>query len=445
MEYTKRLAEYVVQSRPEDIPADVWNEGKRALLNVVGCCLGGSPHEAMGATLRALSPYSGERTSAVIGRSERADPLLASLLNGISSHVHDYDDTTPKNYIHCSPPVAPALLAYASANPVSGRDFLHAFILGFEVVSRIGNATYPSYYDQGWHSTGSIGVFGAAVAIGRLLKLDSTQMVHALGLAATQSAGIREMFGSMAKSFHPGRAAQGGYVAALMAQQGFTTGTQVLEGPRGFAAVQCRDYDLNKVTDGLGQEFDLRVNTYKPFPCGIVIHPTIDACIQLHERHHLVAEEIAAVELRVAPLVKDLCNKQFISTDLEGKFSVYHGAAIGLARGKGGLADFTAEAVNDPALRRIRELAVAIGDPSVSEDSCVARVTMRNGDSFHIALEHSLGNLEKPLSNDQLEAKFRDQAGVIRPEQADAAIQACWAIDTAPNLSRLIDSCVPAA
>ena len=161
MEYTKRLAEYVVQSRPEDIPADVWNEGKRALLNVVGCCLGGSPHEAMGATLRALSPYSGERTSAVIGRSERADPLLASLLNGISSHVHDYDDTTPKNYIHCSPPVAPALLAYASANPVSGRDFLHAFILGFEVVSRIGNATYPSYYDQGWHSTGSIGVFGA--------------------------------------------------------------------------------------------------------------------------------------------------------------------------------------------------------------------------------------------------------------------------------------------
>lgn len=443
MEYTKTLVQYLLTSRPADIPQDVRHEARRAVLNIVGCCLGGAPHEAMDMAISALSPYSGPATSAVIGRSERTDPLLASLLNGLSSHVHDYDDTTPRNYIHCTPPVASALLAYASANRVSGEDFMHAFVLGFEVVSRIGNATYPSYYEQGWHSTGSIGVMGAAVAIGTLLRLDELQMTHALGLAATQAAGIREMFGSMAKGFHPGRAAQGGYVAALLAQKGFTSGTKVLEGPRGFAAVSCREYDLSKVTDQLGTNYDLRVNTYKPFPCGIVIHPTIDACIQLHDEHGIRGEDIQAVELRVAPLVKDLCNKQFITTDLEGKFSIYHGAAMGLVRGKGGHAEFTTEAVNDPALRRVRELAVATGDPSVSEDGAIVDVMLRNGRKVHITLQHSLGNLQRPLTDGQLEAKFRDQAGVITPRQADAAIAACWRFDQLEDMGPVIEASVP--
>src|SRR5262249_10400047 len=152
----------------------------------------------------------------VLGRGERLDPLHASLMNGISSHVYDYDDTTPKNYIHPTSPVASALFAYASVHPVSGRDFLHAFILGFEAESRIGNAVCPAHYDVGWHITGTAGVFGAAAAIGRLLGLSVQEMIWALGLAGTQAAGLREMFGSMAKSFHPGRAAQNGYSAALL-------------------------------------------------------------------------------------------------------------------------------------------------------------------------------------------------------------------------------------
>ena len=166
-------------------------------------------------------------------------PLHASLLNGLSSHVHDFDDTTPKNYIHPTSPVASALFAYASANAVNGTDFMHAFILGFEAESRIGNSVYPAHYDVGWHITGTAGVFGAAVAIGKLLRLTEQQMIWAIGLAATQAAGLREMFGSMAKSLHPGRAAQNGYAAALLAREGFTAGEHSLEGPRGFAAVQA--------------------------------------------------------------------------------------------------------------------------------------------------------------------------------------------------------------
>ena len=298
MSETKALASWVVKSQPEDIPEDVWREALRAIFNYTGCALGGSPDAAVNIAMRAFAPFFGPASASILGRKERADPLHAALMNGISSHVHDYDDTTPKNYIHPSSPVASALFAYASANPVSGRDFVHAFILGFEAESRIGNSVYPAHYDVGWHITGTAGVFGAAVAIGKLVGLSERQMVWAIGLAATQAAGLREMFGSMAKSLHPGRAAQNGYASALLAREGFTSGERGLEGPRGFAAVQAAEYDLSKITANLGIDFDLRANTYKPFPCGIVNHPTIDGAIQIQQEYRLAAESIRAVRLR---------------------------------------------------------------------------------------------------------------------------------------------------
>src|ERR1700727_1041598 len=237
MSETKALANWVVKSRLEDIPDDGRREALGGIINYTGCALGGSPDAAVNLAMQAFAPFFGPATASILGRKERVDPLHASLMNGIGSHVYDYDDTTPKNYIHPSSPVASALFAYASANKVSGHDFVHAFILGFEAESRIGNAVYPAHYDVGWHITGTAGIFGAAIAIGKLLKLTPQQMIWNIGLAATQAAGIREMFGSMAKSLHPGRAAQNGYESALLAQAGFTAGERGLEGPRGFAAV----------------------------------------------------------------------------------------------------------------------------------------------------------------------------------------------------------------
>ena len=313
------------------------------------------------------------------------------------------------------------------------------------MVSRIGNATYPAHYDAGWHSTGSIGVFGAAASIGRLLDIDADGMTYAIGLAATQAAGIREMFGSMGKAFHPGRSAQSGYMAALLAQKGFTTGRFPLEGPRGFAAVTAAKYELGKLTAGLGTDFDLRANAYKPFPCGIVVHPTIDACIQLRAKHDLSAEQIASVELRVAPLVKDLCDKKDISAGLEGKFSIYHASAIGLGRGKGGLAEFTDEAVNDSSLKRLREATTAVSDSSVKDDAVDVSVRLNDGRTVRLHLEGSLGNLARPLSEAQLEAKFRDQATVLTTTQIDRAIAACWAIEEMTDVSTLIGHCIPSA
>jgi 2-methylcitrate dehydratase PrpD len=446
MSETRSLASYVVTSRLEDIPDDVRHEAKRALLNYVGCAIGGCRHEAVDIVLAALGPFAGKPTASILGRAEQLDPLHASLANGISSHVLDYDDTTPGNYSHTSSPVASAMFAFASANRVRGADFLPAFVLGFEAASRVANAVYPAHYDAGWHITGTAGVFGAAVAIGRFLRLDEQRMVWALGLAATQAAGLREMFGSMGKAFHPGRAAQNGYSAALLAEAGFTAGEHGLEGPRGFAAVQASRADLSKITTRLGVDFDLRANTYKPYPCGIVNHPTIDGAIRLHDSHRPDPDSIVAVRLRVAPLVLDLCNQQNITLGLQGKFSVYHGAAVGLVRGRAGVDEYTDEAVNDPRVRRVRERATAVGDPSVTEDQAHVEVELADGSTLGTFVEQSLGNLGRPLSDRQLEDKLRDQAtGALSAPDIESLVGLCWNVERLEDVAELVTATRPAS
>jgi 2-methylcitrate dehydratase PrpD len=445
---TEALAAFVVDSDFSALPQEVVAEARRALLNYLGCALGGSIEAPLSIAIDTLAPFSGKPTACVLGRPERFDPLHAALLNGIGSHVHEYDDTTPKNYVHPSVPVASALFAYASANshpnPVSGRDFLHAFILGFEAESRIADSVYPAHYEAGWHITSTAGVFGAAAAVGKLLKLDTRQMVWAFGLAATQSAGVREMFGSMAKSFQPGRAAQNGYTAALLARADFSAGERALEGPRGFAQVTTGKFDADKITAGLGAEFSLHVNAYKPYACGLVVHPTIDGCSRIRAKHHLDPAAITAVRLRVAPLVLDLCNHRDLRRALQSKYSIYHAAAIGLVRGKGGLQEFTEAAVHDPALARLRSLTTAIPDPAITADQVHIEVDLDSGATLTLFVEESLGNLANPLNDAQLEEKFRDQAVLaLPPAVVEQLIQMCWKIDTLADVGELCRAAVP--
>ena len=411
MSETKALATYLVNSRLEDIPEDVRHESRRALLNYIGCAVGGSQRARSRDCAHALSSLISEspRPASWPGRNEWIR-CYAALINGISSHVFEYDDTMPKNYIHPTPPVASAIFAYASANRVSA-DAISSMrsCLGFETEARVGNAVYPAHYDAGWHITSTAGVFGAAAAIGKLLGLSIQQMIWALGLAATQASGLREMFGYMAKSFHAGRAAQNGYAGAVMAQSDFTAGERSIEGPRGFAAVQAAKYDLSKITDGLGTDFQIRYNAYKPYPCGLVVHPAIDGCIDLYRDHHPAPDSIKAVRVRVAPLVMDLCNKKDITRGLEGKYSIYHSCAVGLVRGKAGLQEYTDAAVNDPAVKSVRERVTAIADTSITEDQAHIEVELQDGRKLVRFIEQSLGNVHRPLSDRQLEDKLRDQ------------------------------------
>ena len=266
---TRILARYAATSPATQVPGSVRKEAARTLLNWVGCAVGGSQQGAPGRAVAALAPFGGAAQASLFGRPERLDAMGAALVNGISSHVLDFDDTHLKTIIHPAGPVASALTAFAEYRPMTGAEFMHALVLGCEVECRMGNAVFPEHYALGWHITGTMGVFGAAAAIGRVLGLNEQQMAWAMGIAATQPVGLKVQFGSDTKSFHPGRAAQNGMMAALLAQQGYTAAENAIEGFDGWGQAISPRRNWAEVTEGLGERYELALKTYKPFACGI--------------------------------------------------------------------------------------------------------------------------------------------------------------------------------
>ncbi len=429
MEVTRGLARNIVRSVPGDIPPPVRHEAARALLNWCGCAIGASRHETTENALAAVLPFAGAPQAQILGRAERVDILNAALINGISSHVFDFDDTHARA-IHPSAPVLPALLALAEWKKISGADLVHAFVLGVEAECRIGLSVFPEHYMAGWHITGTAGVFGAAAAAGMLLGLNEQQMSWALGIAATQSAGLREMFGSMCKSLHPGRAAQNGLGAALLAANNFTSSEQGIEAKRGFGQVMSTKFDPSIITAEWGGRWELMSNMYKPYACGLVVHGTIDGCIQLRNEYGLTPEMIERVDLRVSPIVFELTAKDNPQTGLEGKFSVYHAAAVALRFGRAGEAEFSDAAVLDPATVALRKKVRIERDESIGRVQSHVFITLRDGRRLERRVEQALGTLERPMTDADLEAKFRGLAeGVLGAAQIEEVIRMCWDVE----------------
>ncbi len=431
---TRKLARYVVAARYEDLPAPVRKEAQRTLLNWAGCAIGGSRHETLDIAISALTPFAGPGQATVLGRKEKLDVLHASLMNGISSHIFDYDDTHLRTIIHPAGPVASAILALAEYQQVSGRDFLNALVLGAEVECRIGNAVWPNHYDIGWHITGTAGVFGSAAAVGKLLRLNEQQMVWALGLAASQPVGLREMFGTMTKSFSPGRAAQNGFTAALLASKNYTCSDQGIEAQRGWANVLSTAHNYSEITEKLGQTYEISINTYKPFACGVVIHPTLDACIQLRNQYKLTADQIDRVELRVHPLVLELTGKKTPQTGLEGKFSVYYAAAVALMQGAAGERQFSDKLARDPQVVALRDKVMTTIDPAIGPEQVRVIVTLKDGQRLEKYIDNVIGSVKNPMTDSALEAKFADLAqGVIPAAQARKVMDLCWGVEKLPS------------
>src|SRR5512140_624036 len=291
-------------------PSRGWNDGveheaHRTFYNWLGCAIGAARHEAADAALAAVAMLEPAAQATVLGRAERIDMASAALVNGITSHTFDFDDTHLKTIIHPAGPVASAVLALAEHAGLSGRAVMDALVLGIDVSCRVGNCVYPDHYDRGWHITGSTGMLGAAAGCARLLQLDERQAAMALGIAASQPIGLREQFGTMTKPFHPGAAARAGLTSALLAMHGFTSSARAIEAPRGFVQVVSDKRTWSEVTDELGERFEIAFNTYKPFACGIVIHPSIDAAVQLRDRG-VAPEQVERIALRVHSLVLEL-------------------------------------------------------------------------------------------------------------------------------------------
>lgn len=433
-EVTRILARWILESSYEKLPENVRREGVRSFLNWVGVAIGGSHHETLDVAVSALQPFSGPPQAGLFGRTERFDIMNGAFLNGVSSHIFDFDDTHLKTIIHPAGPVASAILAYAEMKPVSGRDFLDALVTGIEVECRIGNSVYPNHYDAGWHITGTCGPFGAAAAAGKLMGLTEQQMVYALGLAASQPVGLRESFGSMNKSFNPGRAAANGLFAAILAGKGFTSSDGMIEARRGWANTISTKQDWSEITDGLGTRYESLLNTYKPFACGIVMHPTIDAAVQIRDEDRVRPEDIARVDLKVHPLVLELTGKTAPKTGLEGKFSIYHAAAVAFVEGAGGEKQFSDRAVTDPRVVALRGKVMPVVTPGIDASQVDMTVTLNDGRTLHRFIRHAIGSVEKPMTDVQLEAKFTDLAeGVLPQAQVKRVMALCWSLPDLKN------------
>ena len=441
---TRTLAEFVANHPSRGWSDAVDHEAHRTFMNWVGCAVGASRHETAMAALAAVRTLQPAAQATVLGRDEKVDMASAALLNGISSHTFDFDDTHLKTIIHPAGPVASALLALAEQlDGVTGRQLIDALVLGIDVSCRIGNVMYPDHYDRGWHITGSTGMLGAAAGCARLLGLDAQRTAMALGIAASQPVGMREQFGTMTKPFHPGGAARAGLMAALLARHGFTASPRALEAPRGFVQTVSTKCDWREASDELGRRFEISFNSYKPFACGIVIHPSIDACAQLAEQG-VRPEDVARIELKVHPLVLELTGKKEPADGLQAKFSVYHGCAAGLTFGRAGEDEFSDRIVNRPDMVALRRKVVASVDGAIGEASVDVTAVLGDGRRVHIFVEHAIGSLQKPMSDAQLEAKFHGLADPVLGSPATAQlIAACWQAGSAPDVRALAELAVP--
>jgi len=433
---TATLARFVVESRWNDLPPEVHHETKRGLLNFIGAAFGGARDAAIDHAATVLGRFSGRPEAGIIGRPERYDALTASFLNAASGNVLDFDDTHHPTVIHPTSPVAPPLIALGETGHMSGADFLHALALGIEIACRIGNSVSPFHYARGWHITSTCGAVGAAAASGKVLGLDTQRMVCALGLGANQACGLVESLGSMAKSVSVGNAARNGLFAALLAQQGYTAAPGTLEGPRGFAQVMGDRPNLKAMTRNLGARWEVCNNMLKPYPSGVVLHSVTDACLELRARHHPPIERIAGIRVYGHPLLRQRADRPAPGSGREAAVSAQHSVAVCFIHGAAGVAQYSDASCREPAVLALGAKVSVEEDPRIAVAGARVTLTLNDGQTYSIEIEHALGSLQRPMSDADVEAKVRTLvAGHDCP--VDRLIEAVWQLDRCEDVSAL--------
>lgn len=437
-ESTRRLAEFVARARLADVPAETLHLAKRGILDALGTALGAAHDDGVAIARRVALELGGSPQATLWADGRRTSVTHAALVHGIMAHILDYDDTHLPTILHPSGSLVSAVLPLAEWRGASGADALLAYLVGFEVGARVALSVHPDHYDAGWHVTGTAGGIAAAAAAARVLGLDAERTAWALGTAVSQAAGLREMFGSMCKSLHMGKAAQNGVLAALLAREGFTSADQPLEGRRGFGAVLSTRFNEAALTDGLGEQWEVHRNGFKPYACGVVTHPAIDAARRLRALGYGPAV-VRRIEAFVHPLVLELCGKSEPRVGLEGKFSIYHCIAVGFLDDAAGPAQFTDATVSRPDVVALRRLVEATADPALGEGQARLVLHLADGRPVEVFVPAATGTIENPMSDADLTAKFRALAApVVGTAAADAIAATVWQLDAEPDVRHLI-------
>jgi 2-methylcitrate dehydratase PrpD len=432
------LVDIVLGLELASLPADVVAGAQRSMTDWVGTAIRGSVEPLADAIVKVIEQTGGEPQATIVARRRKASVLMAAMANGAQSHALDFDDTHLPSIVHASSPVAPVVLALGEWKHRSGADVLAAFIAGFEVETRIGRQIGRRMTERGWHVTGNLGHFGAAAAAGKLLGLNATQLANALGVAGTQAAGLTASFGTMAKPFHPGKAAMNGVLSAMLAREGFTGGTQVIDGPGGLPQTYLGVDDMSAAGEDLGKRWEILENSTKFYAACHLTHASVDAARALREQVAPVADAIESIRCRVYPLVMNVANQRDPQTDLEAKFSIAYCVASGLLRGNAGEADFGAAVLRDPALRRLIPRVTPEPDPSVGIGAAEVTITLKDGRVLQHRTTAARGTPGNPGTRDDLEEKFRGLAGVVLPAaQVETLVLALRRLPDVPDVAEI--------
>ena len=435
---TKTLCGHLAAARYEDLPAKAVGEARRGILDWIGCALAGSLHPTVAKLLEVLREAGGSGQATVFAHDLKLGFLDAPLANGQMGHLLDYDDTHMGGVVlHTSSPVLSALFSLAQRAPVSGREFMLAYAVGFEAGVRTGR-TAPAHHRGGWHLTGTLGSIAAGAAAGKLLKLDTQRLTYAMGIAATQAGGMQQNRGTMCKSFHAGKAAANGVLAAMLAERGFDSTQEIVEGKRGFCRIYSETADVDQLLAGWGGGWLIETNGHKPYACGVVLHPLIDAAVALRAKSGFDPAAVDEIRLRVNPLVLSITGVVEPSNGLQSKFSVYHSAAVAYAEGAAGVAQYSDAKANDPLLTALRRKVKPVADDTLRNDE--ARATVAAGArrvEVHVA--HASGTVSNPMSDAAIEAKFLANATpVIGAGHAQRVCDSVWSLEKTGDMRELI-------
>ncbi|TJV46061.1 MAG: MmgE/PrpD family protein [Mesorhizobium sp.] len=437
---TDALARFALDMNSSQLSEPVRHECVRALVDAIGCSLGGSRHSIVEVAYEALREFFGRPTTTLLGRADKADLLHATLLNGLAGAAYSFFDTYSDALLHPGVPVAAGLLGLAERTQASGAQFVSAFATGLEAACRLTKtiALAPAEASISWSQSGIVGGVATALAAGKLLGLDQQRLRWALGIAASQSAGTRADHGTMTASLIFGHAAQTGVRAALLAANGFTSSHASLEDRHGFASVFATKPNFMALVDGLGRDFVLMENTYKPFPCGVVIHPAIDAMLQLKKEAGFSGPDISRIEINATQSAVTFGSRPHPANEIEAKFSLHHWVAAAASRGKAGIAEGASAVVEDKEVARLRGVITLNADPSTPPKGAELLVDLLDGRRVTKSVIHCIGSLERPMSDADLEAKFVDQGGaMIGVERAQDLVRDCWRIMDIPDASLL--------
>ncbi|WP_420954732.1 MmgE/PrpD family protein [Burkholderia gladioli] len=432
---------YTLAGQP--LPAKVADEARRSLINVIGTSIGASRHPGVNAILAAAVEIGAQPAAPVPGRVERTDLHFSALATGFAGHLDDFDDTHLATVIHPAASVFAVLTALAPSTQPSGAQALTAFALGCEAQLRVGVSISPEHYDRGWHITGTCGVIGCAVTAALLLGLDADGIRRATAIAASMFVGQREAFGTMTKPYHPGKAAANGIAAAQLAQRGQPAEDDIFEAPGGYSHSLSTKVDFELMNGAMGERWELLSNTYKPYPCGIVAHPAIDAGLALSARIPELGE-IESITLRCHPLVPELMGNPQPKDGLQARFSAIHGVAAALCDRRVGIAQYEDARVVQPDVSAMRARTKLVPDSTVNRDEVFIEALLKDGSTVAHHVEHARGSLARPLTDDELRQKIER---LIDPILGDGATQRIAEqvrdLESQPDLRALFELCLP--